>query len=93
VTSVDFHPISDRLFVTGCYDRRLRVWDIIADASSKTSVKHWQEISANDPVRGACMLFLSRRELFLYVCVYLSIYLSINQSLYISIYLSVRVAL
>jgi WD40 repeat protein len=31
VTSVDFHPIHDRYFISGCFDRRLRFWDILPD--------------------------------------------------------------
>lgn len=37
VTSVEFHPVHDRYFISGCFDKRIRVWDIIADGS----VKHW----------------------------------------------------
>ena len=28
VTSVDFHPKNDLLFLSGCFDKRLRVWSI-----------------------------------------------------------------
>jgi WD40 repeat protein len=45
VTCVDFHPLHDRFFVSGCFDRRLRVWDIIPTGS----VREW--VSANDTVR------------------------------------------
>ena len=34
-TSVDFHPLHDRFFVSGCFDKKLRVWDIISDARTK----------------------------------------------------------
>jgi WD40 repeat protein len=44
VTCVDFHPLHDRFFVSGCFDRRLRVWDIIPTGS----VREW--VSANDTV-------------------------------------------
>jgi WD40 repeat protein len=33
VTSVDFDPIHDRYFISGCFDKRLRVWDIIPDGN------------------------------------------------------------
>lgn len=39
VTCVEFHPVQDRLFITGCFDRRLRVWDIIPDGN----VKEWAQ--------------------------------------------------
>jgi WD40 repeat protein len=41
VTSLDFHPTQDRYFVSGCMDRRLRVWDIIPDAK----VKEWASLN------------------------------------------------
>ncbi|KAG5185438.1 WD40-repeat-containing domain protein, partial [Tribonema minus] len=28
VTSVDFHPLTDGFFLTGCMDKRLRLWDV-----------------------------------------------------------------
>jgi len=31
VTSVDFHPVQDLLFVTGCMDRTLRIWAVKAN--------------------------------------------------------------
>ena len=27
VSSLDFHPTDDRYFVTGCFDKVLRLWD------------------------------------------------------------------
>lgn len=44
VTCVEFHPLHDRYFVSGCFDRRLRVWDIIPTGN----VREW--VSANDTV-------------------------------------------
>ena len=31
VTAVAFHPLQDRYFISGCFDRKLRVWDVIPD--------------------------------------------------------------
>ena len=31
VTSVDFHPQCDWKFVSGCFDKRVRVWEIVPD--------------------------------------------------------------
>lgn len=31
ITSVEFHPAHDRYYVSGCFDRKIRVWDIIPD--------------------------------------------------------------
>lgn len=31
VTAVEFHPAHDRYYISGCFDRKLRVWDIIPD--------------------------------------------------------------
>ncbi|CAM9504361.1 unnamed protein product, partial [Hapterophycus canaliculatus] len=28
VTSVHFHPLDDHIFLTGCFDKRLRLWKI-----------------------------------------------------------------
>lgn len=28
VTSVHFHPFDDHIFLTGCFDKRLRLWKI-----------------------------------------------------------------
>lgn len=39
VTSVEFHPTSDRFFISGCFDTRLRVWDIIPEGN----VKAWAQ--------------------------------------------------
>jgi WD40 repeat protein len=33
LTSVEFHPEQDRFFITGCFDRKIRVWDIIPEPS------------------------------------------------------------
>lgn len=37
VTAVAFHPLHDRFFVSGCFDLRVRVWDVIPDGT----VKEW----------------------------------------------------
>jgi WD40 repeat protein len=47
VTSVEFHPLHDRYFISGCFDRRLRVWDIIPDGA----VREWAQ--APDTVSDA----------------------------------------
>ena len=39
VTSVEFHPIHDRYFISGCFDKKLRLWDIIPDGH----VKAWAQ--------------------------------------------------
>ena len=31
VTSVDFHPVHDRFFVSGCFDGKIRFWDVISN--------------------------------------------------------------
>jgi WD40 repeat protein len=33
LTSVEFHPEIDRYFVSGCFDRRVRLWDILPEGS------------------------------------------------------------
>jgi WD40 repeat protein len=52
VTCVEFHPLHDRFFVSGCFDRRLRVWDIIPTGN----VREW--VSANDTVSLSCPIFV-----------------------------------
>jgi WD40 repeat protein len=37
VTGIAFHPTHDRYFVSSCFDRRVRIWDIIPDGV----VKDW----------------------------------------------------
>ena len=34
VTSVDFHPVHDRYFISGCFDGKIRFWDVITN-------RHW----------------------------------------------------
>lgn len=41
VTGVAFHPTHDRYFVSSCFDRRVRIWDIIPDGA----VKEWCLVS------------------------------------------------
>eukprot|EP01039_Chlorochromonas_danica_P006991 gene6991-7734_t len=41
VTAVEFHPLHDRYFISGCFDRKLRVWDIIPDGT----VREWLQAS------------------------------------------------
>jgi WD40 repeat protein len=48
VTSVDFHPLQDRYFVSGCFDKKIRVWDILPDGH----VKEWAQ--APEMVTSAC---------------------------------------
>jgi WD40 repeat protein len=45
---VDFHPSHDRYFVSGCFDRRLRLWDIIPDGN----VISWG--FANEVITAVC---------------------------------------
>ena len=33
VTSVDFHPLHDRYFASGCCDKKVRLWDILPDGN------------------------------------------------------------
>ena len=40
VTCVEFHPAHDRYFISGCFDKRLRVWDILPDGN----VREWQQL-------------------------------------------------
>ena len=44
-TSIDFHPLHDRYFISGCFDRKLRVWDIISDARTKEWVSLSETVS------------------------------------------------
>jgi WD40 repeat protein len=44
-TSIDFHPLHDRYFVSGCFDRKLRIWDIISDALNKEWVSLSETVS------------------------------------------------
>lgn len=39
VTAVEFNPLHDRYFLSGCFDRRIRVWDIIPDGQ----VREWAQ--------------------------------------------------
>jgi WD40 repeat protein len=45
VTAVEFHPAHDRYYISGCFDRKLRVWDIIPDGI----VQEWTQTT--DTVR------------------------------------------
>lgn len=54
-TSIDFHPLHDRYFISGCFDRRLRVWDIISDARTKEWVS-LSETVRNIPIMSCCVL-------------------------------------
>jgi WD40 repeat protein len=60
VTCVEFHPTIDRYFITGCFDRRLRVWDIIPDGTVKEWVQATDTVST-EPVTGflSCRLYHS----------------------------------
>jgi len=42
VTGIAFHPTHDRYFVSSCFDRRVRIWDIIPDGV----VKDWCHVRA-----------------------------------------------
>jgi hypothetical protein len=45
VTSVDFHPTNEQYFVTGCFDKKLRLWDIMEFNEHKHSEpKYWQQL-------------------------------------------------
>ena len=47
VTSVDFHPAIDTCFLTGCFDKKLRIWSVIDGR-----VKKWAH--APDLITAAC---------------------------------------
>lgn len=32
VSSIEFHPVDDRYFVSGCFDKVLRLWDTTKDS-------------------------------------------------------------
>ena len=49
-TSIDFHPLHDRFFVSGCFDRRLRIWDIISNARTKEWVSLSETVSHSSHV-------------------------------------------
>ena len=46
-TSIDFHPLHDRYFVSGCFDRKLRIWDIISDTLNKEWVSLSETVSGD----------------------------------------------
>mmetsp|Transcript_11010 Transcript_11010/g.15150 ORF Transcript_11010/g.15150 Transcript_11010/m.15150 type:complete len:658 (-) Transcript_11010:100-2073(-) len=48
VTCVEFHPLHDRYFISGCFDRRLRVWDVLPDGI----VREYVQVS--DTITSAC---------------------------------------
>eukprot|EP01036_Dinobryon_divergens_P028727 gene28727-37721_t len=48
VTCVEFHPAHDRYFISGCFDKRLRVWDILPDGN----VREWQQLI--DTITSLC---------------------------------------
>lgn len=54
-TSIDFHPLHDRYFISGCFDRRLRVWDIISDARTKEWVS-LSETVRNQRIMSYCVM-------------------------------------
>ena len=51
-TSIDFHPLHDRYFVSGCFDRRLRIWDIISNARTKEWVSLSETVSKSSSSLG-----------------------------------------
>jgi len=48
VTAVEFHPAHDRYYISGCFDRKLRVWDIIPDGV----VQEWTQTT--DTITSIC---------------------------------------
>eukprot|EP00598_Pedospumella_elongata_P003837 CAMPEP_0184979556 /NCGR_PEP_ID=MMETSP1098-20130426/9800_1 /TAXON_ID=89044 /ORGANISM="Spumella elongata, Strain CCAP 955/1" /LENGTH=730 /DNA_ID=CAMNT_0027502877 /DNA_START=20 /DNA_END=2212 /DNA_ORIENTATION=+ len=48
VTAVEFHPAHDRYYISGCFDRKLRVWDIIPDGI----VQEWTQTT--DTITSIC---------------------------------------
>ena len=56
-TSIDFHPLHDRYFISGCFDRRLRVWDIISDARTKewVSLSETVRLDFTQEIRSAIL--------------------------------------
>lgn len=59
VTAVEFHPLQDRYYISGCFDRKLRVWDIIPDPT----VLEWTQTT--DTVKDIFITYCSS-ILFLY---------------------------
>jgi WD40 repeat protein len=53
ITSVEFHPAHDRYYISGCFDRKIRVWDIIPDGV----VLEWTQTT--DTVRISGLYYLS----------------------------------
>lgn len=46
VTSVEFHPIHDRYFISGCFDKKLRFWDIIPEGHVRSWAQTPEAITA-----------------------------------------------
>jgi WD40 repeat protein len=53
VTAVEFHPAHDRYYISGCFDRKLRVWDIIPDGI----VQEWTQTTDTVRLLQNCVVF------------------------------------
>jgi WD40 repeat protein len=65
VTSVDFHPVQDLLFVTGCMDRTLRIWAVKAN----TDKPQYEVIESAHVSLTRAIIFL-----YFYICIFLKNY-------------------
>lgn len=50
VTSVQFHPLNDHIFLTGCFDKRLRLWTVTNGRWDEIVEHRWE---ANLPLCSA----------------------------------------
>jgi WD40 repeat protein len=48
VTCLSFHPQLDRYFVSGSFDRRIRLWDIIPDGTIREWTQTSEVVSSSD---------------------------------------------
>jgi hypothetical protein len=51
-------PHQDRFFISGCVDRRLRVWDIIPDANIKEYVSLSEKVSSGAEIVDVQLSFI-----------------------------------
>ena len=59
VSGVCFHPINDRFFLTGCLDKKLRVWDL---ESGTPVVSAWAQVGV------LCSVVCCPYGLTIYIC-------------------------
>lgn len=60
VTAVDFHPHHDRYFVSGCWDRKVRIWDILPEGTCLEVTEARETVDLHPPPFAArdCGLYL-----------------------------------